>query len=746
MARRWFHRSCPICEACCGLRVDADPATRTVHRIEGDPQDPISRGHVCPKATALRGVFEDPDRLRRPQRRKASGGWEALEWPDALDLAAEGIRRVQAAHGDDALGIYIGNPSGFDVGSMLYNRFVMHSLKSPRMFSAATMDHFPKLFTSRVLYGKGSLLPIPDIDRCDYFLCLGGNPLVSQGSLMSAPGIGRRLRSLRERGGRFVVVDPRRTESAEAADEHVFIRPGSDAYWLFALVHVLFADDLVHPGRLGAFVDGIDAIRALAADFAPEAVERVTGVSSAVTRRIAHELAAHPHACVYGRIGTCTVEFGTLASWLVDVVNVLLGRFDEPGGMMFPRPATGQHEPGNALPPIPIGPYRTAARGLPAIDGHLPASAFAEELDPAAAGERRVRALVIVAGNPVLSMPAGDRIGRGLAGLEFMVAVDIYRNETTRHADLILPTAPQLEHDNYDFLAQSTTVRNFARYSEAVFEPEPGSMRSWEVFLGLAARLQGTSPEVLDDTMLFENAARFGHRIGREPADILDALEAPRGPMRLVELQLRCGPYGDRFGERPDGLTLAKLREAKGAIDLGPLEPRLPDALRTPGRRIELADARITVDVERLHERRAAREADDRLLLVGRRQARDMNSWLHNLPALAKGRARCTLLVHPDDAARCGLSAGGLARVRSRVGEVVAPVEISDAMMRGVVCLPHGFGHGECVSGDEPEPGVRVAATRQPGVNANALTDDQPLDAPSGTSVANGIPVEVTAA
>ena len=740
MSRRWFHRSCPICEATCGLRVEADPETREVLRIEGNPDDPISQGHICPKAYALKGVFEDPDRLRRPVRRRDSGSWEELAWDDAFDLAAEGLRRVQTEHGDDSLGIYIGNPSGFDVGSMLYNRFVMQSLKSPRMFSAATMDHFPKLFTARVLFGKSSILPIPDIDRCDYFLCLGGNPVVSQGSLMSAPGIARRLRALQARGGRFVVVDPRRTESARAADEHLFIKPGSDAYWLFAVAHVLFEEDRVRLGRFASFTDGVEEIRTLAREFSPEAVAGVTGIDAETTRRIVRELAAHPNACVYGRIGTCTVEFGTLASWLVDVVNILLGRYDEPGGMMFPRPATGQHEAGREMPPIAIGPYRTAARGLPSIDGHLPASSFAEELDPAAAGDARVRALMTVAGNPVLSMPAGDRIDRGLAGLDFMVSVDIYLNETTRHADVILPTAPQLEHDNYDFLAQSTTVRNFVRYSERVFEPEEGSRRSWEVFLELAARVQGLSPEDLEDGMLLENAARFAGRAGRDPQEVIEALGEERGPMRLIDLQLRCGPYGDGFGTREGGLTLERLRQARAAVDLGPLEPRFPEILRSPGQRIALADPRITADVARLRERQVELEAEGRLLLVGRRQARNMNSWLHNLPVLARGKPRCTLLIHPTDAAERGLVDRGRAEVRSRVGALEVEVEVSDEMMPGVVSLPHGFGHA--TAGTQ----LDVAIERQPGVNANALTDDEPLDAPSGTSVANGIPVEVAAA
>lgn len=740
MAARWFHRSCSICEASCGLRVLADRDSRKVLRIEGNPDDPISQGHICPKATAMAGVFEDPDRLKHPIRKTASGDWEEISWDEAFDFAAERLGAVQQKYGNDTLGVYIGNPSGFDVGCLLYNRFILESLRTPRMFSAATMDHFPKLFTSRVLFGKGSILPIPDLDRCDYFLCLGGNPVVSQGSLMSAPGVKKKLRAIRDRGGRFVVVDPRRTESAEVADEHLFIKPGSDAYFLFSLAHVLYADGLTKLGRFAAFTDGVEDIRTLAQDFAPEATARATGIPAETTRRIAHELAAHPNACVYGRIGTCTVEFGTLASWLVDVVNILLGRYDEPGGMMFPRPATGQHEPGNPMPPIAIGPYKTAARGLPTIDGHLPASSFAEELDPEAAGERRVRALVITCGNPVLSMPAGDRIARGLEGLEFMVAVDIYLNETTRHADLILPTAPQLAHENFDFLCQSTAIRNHVRYGEQVFEPEPGEKRSWEVYLELAARLNGADPEAYDDLNLMQNATRFAGKLGLDVDQVIAQLAPERGPMRLVELQLRCGPYGDGFGQNPDGLTLAKLKAARGAIDLGPLEPRFPDILRTQDRRINLADPLITRDVERLSARRADFENPDRLRLVGRRQPRNMNSWLHNLPNLAKGKTRCTLLVHPEDARRHSLSSGDRARVRSRVGELEVEVEVSDEMMPGVVSLPHGFGHS--ARGTR----LNVATDKQPGVNANVLTDDGPLDVPSGTSVANGIPVEIEAA
>jgi anaerobic selenocysteine-containing dehydrogenase len=739
----WVHRSCPICEAQCGLRLHVDRANRKVERIEGDPDDPRSGGFLCPKAYALKGVYEDPDRLRKPLRR-TKAGWETLDWEDAFDLAAEGIRRVQTEQGPAAVAAYIGNPTGFDVGSMLYNGLLMGALRSPRMFSGATIDHFPKLVVARAMFGKSSLLPIPDLERCDYFLCLGGNPLVSQGSLMSAPDMRGRLRRLRERGGRFVVVDPRRTESARAADEHVFIRPGADAFFLFAIAHVLFAEQRVRLGRFAAFTDGVDEVLRLARDFSPEAVAGATGIPAETTRRIAREFSDHPHACCYGRIGTCTVEFGTLASWLVDVVNILAGRYDEPGGMMFPRPATGQHEPGGESGPLPIGRFRSVVRSLPEIDGQLPCSAMAEEID--AAGEQRIRGLVTIAGNPVLSTPNGRRLDRALATLDFMLSLDIYLNETTRHAHLVIPNAPQLEHENFDFLIQSTaSSRNSVRWSPQVFEREPDSRCLWEVERAIAARLLGATPEQLEEQLVWSHATRFCGRPGR-PAECVEAEQAVArigrepGPMRILDLMLRAGPWGDGFDDSVEGLSLAKVRAVPHALDLGPIEPCFPQVLRTPGRRIPLAHPHLTGDVARLRAALVDPGWGRGLRLIGRRQMRNMNSWLHNLPVLARGPERCTLLVHPEDAQRLGLTDGGHASVRSRVGEVRAQVEVTDDMMPGVVCLPHGFGH------DEQDVRQGVARANQPGVNANALTDDQVLDVPSNTSVVNGVPVEVFAA
>jgi len=741
MTTEIVRRSCPTCEACSGLRVHVDRQAQRVVRIEGDPDDFRSRGYLCPKAYAMQGVYEDPDRIRTPLRKRPDGSWEALAWNEAFAYAGERLRAIRAAHGPAALGAFIGEPTGHNLGALLYTTFFMRALQSPRMFSSATMDQFPKNVTLRLMYGDGWMFVIPDVLRTDLFICMGGNPVVSQGSLMGTPDVGRALRDVRARGGRVIVIDPRRTETAALADEHHFIRPGTDAFFLAAMIQVFFVEDLVHLGRFAAFTDGVDAVRELTRAFTPEAVADATGIAQETIRALARAYARTPRACLYGRIGTCTQEFGTLASWLLDVAAILTGHFDEVGCMMFPRPATGQSEPGAVAPEMSVGAYRTVARGLPEIDGQLPAGAMAEEIEVRSAGEQRMRALITASANPVLSAPNGDRLAAALDELEFMVAVDIYRNETTSHADLILPTLVSLEEENFDFTYATTCSHNYARWSPAIFAPRADAKAHWEVLLELAAAVNGTTPDVLDDAMvraLAEGYTRPGATCEGKSAEALRAaLGETRGPLRILDLMLRCGPYGDRFEDGAPGLSLRQLRARGGLADLGPLQPRLPGVLKTPNRRIPLAHPYITADVPRLRAALAERSRTERLLLVGRRQVRNMNSWLHNVDVFAAGRARCTLLVHPEDARRLGLSHGGRARVRSRSGQVVADVEVSDEMMRGVVSLPHGFGHAR--------DGVQlaIAARKQPGVNANQLTDEQPLDVPSGTHIANGIPVEI---
>ena len=742
-AREIVHRSCPTCEASCGLRLEIDRETDSVLRIEGDPEDARSEGYLCPKAYAMKEIYEDPERLRKPLRKNPDGSWTEIDWESALALAASRLREIKERYGSDANGYYIGNPTGHNVGAQIYLPPLLNALDTRRSFSAATMDQHPQNVALHTMIGDPWFFPIPDLDRTDFFVCMGGNPLVSQGSLMSGPNAKKRLRDITRRGGRVVVIDPRRSETAEIASEHLFIKPGADAWFLLSVCQVLFAEDLVAPGRLADFTNGIERMREIAAPYTPESVAEVTGIEPAATRRLARDFSAARGAW-YGRIGLCTQEFGTLSSWLVYVVNVLCGRLDAEGGMLFPRPATGRSEPGRPVEPFAFGRYQTVRRGSPEVDNQLPCGLMAEEIEAASAGERRMRGLIVTMGNPVLSAPNGERLAAALEELDFMLAIDIYLNETSRHADLILPSTVQLEHENYEFLFETTTVRNFARWSPAVFDAEAGQMDMWRIYCELGARIAGApSWQVVDDLMIRGLLAQVvGPGTGCPDVtaeEALARLQDAQGPMRLVEAMIRVGPYGDRFGANPGGLDLESLRAAEHGVDLGPLEAdRLPDVM--PFERIELCPDYVVADLPRLEASFVERVRDDRMLLIGRRQIRNMNSWLHNLPALAKGRERCTLRVHPQDAARLGLEPGARARVRSRVGEIEVACEISDEMMPGIVSLPHGYGHRV--------EGVRlsVAQARQPGACANYLTDEDVLDVPSATHVANGIPVEVRAA
>jgi len=734
------HRSCPICESSCGLVFEVDRAAKKVFSVRGDDEDPRSQGYICPKALGAKGVYEDPDRIRRPLKR-SDGGFQEISWEEAFEEVGRRLTEIRQAHGNDAVATYIGNPTGHNFGAMMYTTFFMQALGTRYAFSGATVDQFPKNLSCGWMYGDAWIFPIPDLERTDYMVVLGANPLVSNGSLMSAPNMKARLQAHRKRGAKLVVVDPRRTETAELADRHLFLTPGSDAFFLFAFIQVLFEEGLVSPGRLEAFTDGIDTVRELAREFTPEAVAGATGVAPEALRKLVREFAGAESAVLYGRFGTCTQEFGSLASWLVDVVNILTGNFDRPGGLMFPRPATGQAEPvAEPKPPLSYGESHSHVRGFPHIDGQMPVAVMAEEID--AAGEDRVRAMITVAGNPVLSTPNGARLGKAFEKLDFMVSIDIYLNETTRYADIILPSTVHLEHDNYDFLFAGTSVRNMARYSPQIFEPEPDSRDHWLFLLEVAARMNGTTWETLDDLMVGGMLATFlgqpdtaGEKVSIDEARAKIGEE--RGPGRLLDLMLRAGPNGDGFDDAAEGLSLDKMRGMTCALDLGPLEQRLPEMLRTPGRRIVLAPEPLVNDVERLRGARERFERREGLQLIGRRQTQHMNSWLHNVEVLAKGKNRCTLLIHPEDAARAALVDGASARVRSRVGEVEVEVSVSDEMMPGVVSLPHGYGHGV--------PGTRlsVAQKLQPGVNSNILADELLIDELSGTSVLCGIPVQV---
>src|SRR5215213_7248512 len=737
------YRTCPFCEATCGLEVTTSDGE--VLSVRGDDEDVLSHGFLCPKAFGLKQLHEDPDRLTAPLVRRDGELVEAT-WEEAFEEIDRRITPILAEHGRNAVAAYIGNPNAHNLSSLVYGPAWLRALGTQNIYSASTVDQMPKQVSAGLMFGAMLSVPVPDVDRTDHLLILGANPLVSNGSLLTAPDMRGRLRRIRERGGKVVVVDPRRTRTAEEADEHHFIRPGTDALLLAGMACTLVQEDLVDPGRLNEHLDGLEQVTAAVRDFTPELVAGACGIDAAEIRRMARELATAPSAAVYARIGTCTQEFGTLASWLVDVLNVLTGNLDREGGAMFPLAAAGQRNssgaPGTGKGPS-MGRWHSRVRGLPEAYGELPVACLAEENETP--GEGQVRALVTVAGNPVVSTPNSERLEAAIEGLDFMLAIDIYVNETTRHADVILPGPEPLEKSHYDVALYQLAVRNVANYSPTVFESSgPGE---WEVILRLAGVLSGQGPnadlaaldELVIATVVQREVGDPGSRLaGRDSAELIAALEPRRGPERVLDFLLRAGPYGDGFGAEPEGLTLDVLEQNPHGVDLGPHRERVPDVLRTPSGRIELAPEAIVADLDRL-QGALARELNGGLVLIGRRQLRSNNSWMHNLPALVKGKDRCTLHVHPDDAERLGLQDGGRAVISSAAGRIEAPVELTDGIMPGVVSIPHGWGHDG--------PGVKMqVASSHAGVNTNVLADESQVDPLSGNAVLNGIPVEVRAA
>jgi len=738
-AERAVHlRTCPLCEAMCGLKVHtigSGPEAR-VERIEPDRDDVWSKGHICPKGTTLGALHDDPDRLRAPMVRGADGELHEATWDEAFARVSELLLPVVAEHGIGAVTAYVGNPLAHAMDLSRYVGILIGMSGIPMIYSPGVVDQWPKNVGAHLMYGGMWSIPVPDVQRTDLFVVMGANPQASQGSLLACPDLMGEIGAIRKRGGRVVVVDPRRTGTAEKADEWLPITPGTDAALLMAVVHVLFADGLVDLGAVADLVDGVGTLKSLSADWTPERVAGVTGIEAQRIRDLAHELAGTERAVVYGRIGLCNQEFGTLASWLVDVVNILTRHFDVPGGLMFPRAAAWSV---STLPmegleggAANFGRWRSRVRDVPEVLGHVPVSCLHEEITTP--GEGQIRALITVAGNPVLSTPEGDRLDAALPELACMISVDNWVNETTRHADVILPGLSALEQAHHDDLIWQFAVGSGAKYSAPVFPVDPDRPREWEVLIRLAGACLGQPMADVDvaaiDDGFFDVLAMMQGLDG--PA--LREQYAEGGPERLLDFTLRTGPFGDRYGEVPGGLTLQQVKDSPHGVDLGPMVPRLPEVLKTASGTLVLAPDYITADLPRLATR--LDRAPDGLVLTSRRHLRSNNSWMHNVPALMKGRDRCTLLMHPSDAERCGVADAGLARVTSSRGSLEVPVEVTESIKQGVVSLPHGWGHDR--------PGSRLSVAGQhAGVNTNALSPGTFLDEISNNAAVNGFPVTV---
>ncbi|KAF2781052.1 molybdopterin-dependent oxidoreductase [Streptomyces sp. OM5714] len=736
-------RICPLCEATCGLALTVDGSTVTAAR--GDRDDVFSRGFVCPKGAAFGAVDSDPDRLRTPLVRKG-GVLREAGWEEAFDAIAAGVRPVVERYGPHAVGVVLGNPNVHTMAGALYPNVLLGALGTRSVFTASTLDQMPKHVSSGLLFGDANAIPVPDLDRTDHLLLIGANPLESNGSLCTAPDFPGRLKALKARGGTLTVVDPRRTRTAKLADRHVAIRPGTDALLLAAMVHVLYEEDLADLGALAPHVEGTDDVRDAVRDFTPESVAAACDVDADVTRALARALAAAPTAAVYGRIGSCTVPHGTLASWLVDVLNILTGNLDRPGGALFPQAATDRTpRPAGPGRGFALGRWHSRVSGHPEAKGELPLSALAEEIDTATDAGEPVHVLLAVAANPVLSAPDGDRLDKALGSLDFMVSVDPYLNETSRHAHVVLPPPPPSQSPHHDFAFNTLAVRNQVRYTRPAVPLEPGRTAETEILARLTLAvtgMHGADPAAVDAMVIEQTlakAVREPHSPvhGRDPGELTALLTGENGPERRLDLMLRLGPYGDGFGARPDGLTLARLLAHPHGIDLGPLRPRLPQPLKTRSGKVELLPEPIAADLPRLRQALAEAGRPAGLLLVGRRHLRSNNSWMHNIPVLTGGSNRCTLHLHPEDAARLGVRDAQPVRVKGPGGAVTAPAEVTDTVRPGVVSLPHGWGHDR--------PGTRQThAAGDPGVNVNQLLDGGMLDPLSGNAVLNGVPVTLT--
>jgi anaerobic selenocysteine-containing dehydrogenase len=733
------YRTCNLCEAMCGLAIDTD-GSRVV-AIRGDRDDVFSRGHICPKGPALAQLHADPDRLRRPLLREGSS-WREIDWEQALDLAAAGLHRVQQEHGNDALAVYLGNPAVHNHAVVLFGPPFLRALRTRHRYSATSVDQLPQMLAAYLMFGHQLLLPIPDLDRAQYMLMVGANPLVSNGSIMSAPDMRRRLRELQARGGKLVVVDPRRTETAEIADEHVFVRPGTDALLLLAMLQVILKEGRERPERLAAMCNGADRLRSAIERFTPERAEGPTGIAAARIRELARELVER-RGVVYGRVGASIQRFGALTHWAVNLLNVFTGALDRVGGAMFTQPAVDvlALPKGLGIGPGAFGRWHSRVRGLPEFGGELPVASFAEDVVAGLEGRSEnqdrsgkgrslapIRGLLTIAGNPALSAPDGHALADALGRLEFVVCVDMYLNETTRHANLILPPTSPLERSHYDLVFHLLAVRNTAKWSPALFDPPADARHDWQILHGLHTRI---------DRLRGKTSV-----VSRGIHQLLDRL----GPDGLIDLGLRAGPHGRLLPGplRRSGLDLSRLAAQPHGVDLGPLEPCLPERMPGNHRRIELAPAQLLEDLSRLERSfplggarpRSPTPDKPSFQLIGRRLLRSNNSWMHNLPKLVAGKPACTLRMHPDDAATLALRPGDHVEVRSRVGAIEVPLELSDEIMPGVVSLPHGFGHTHV--------DTRLSVARaHAGASINDLTDAAEIDELSGVAALSGVRVEV---
>jgi len=692
------YRTCNLCEAMCGLEIKYQK--NEVISIKGDKKDMFSKGHICPKAIALQDLYHDKDRLKIPLK-KTKNGWQKISWNEAFDEVASKIKAIQEKHGNNAIGTYRGNPNVHNLGMMLFGTPFIQSLQTQQKYTATSVDQLPHHIASLKMFGHHMLIPIPDIDHTDFMLIIGANPAISNGSLMTAPDFTKRLKAIQKRGGEFVVIDPRYTETAKIANQYLTIKPGKDALLLLALIHVIFEENLDENTHLESHVNGWNLIKNIAKDYSPEKVATTVGIDTEKIKNLAIKFANAKTAVCYGRLGISTQEFGGICQWLVNVLNIITGNFDKKGGALFTLPAVDLV--GMAVKTGKTGSfdrYKSRVNKLPEYSGEFPVATLTDEI--LTKGEGQIKAMVTIAGNPVLSTPNGKQLAKAFEQLEFMVAIDIYINETTQYADIILPSTTGLETSHYDLAFHQLAVRNTTKYSPVLFEKENDQKHDWEIFNALFKRITGK-----------DNLAT---------------------PEVMLDFMLKSGPYKDK------NLSMKTLIENPHGIDLGALQASLPNRLFTKDKKIDLAPTILLKDLNRLEKQFSLWKNEDKLdfplTLIGRRHLRSNNSWMHNINRLVKGKDRCTLLINEKDAEKLNIKQSQKVKVTSNIGSVIIPVEISNEMMQGVVSIPHGWGH--YYKNTQME-----IAQQNAGVSINDLTDSNNLDKLTGNANFSGTRVKV---
>jgi anaerobic selenocysteine-containing dehydrogenase len=704
------YSTCTLCEAMCGIEVTTQE--RQILSIVGDKKNPFSEGHVCPKAMALKDLYEDPDRITHPLK-KNSDGWQQVSWEEALDEVAKQLFAAQQKHGVESVGTYLGNPNAHNMGAILFGPYFYRALKSHNRYSATSVDQLPHHIVSRKLFGHQSQIPIPDIDHTQYFMIIGGNPLASNGSIMTVPHIKRRLKAIQARNGKVVVIDPKRSETADMSSEHHFIKPGTDALLMLAMLNTLFANNLVNAGKLLELCPDLLDVENFVSDYTPAKVATYIGMTEQQIKDLVSDFCAADSAVCYGRMGASVQAFGTLTQYLIMLFNMLTGNLDKPGGMMFTQPAA------DLLPHSgrgSIGNYHSRVRKLPAFAGEFPVSALAEEITTP--GDGQIKAMVIGAGNPVLTTPNGQQLDKAFEGLDFMVAVDFFITETSRHANIILPPVTALERDHYDIVFHNFAVRNSAKFSPALFTPSEDSRTDWQIYLSLAQRMDALNGLATD---------KYEALWAKEPKGVVDDL-------------LKMSSYR----HEGESLSIQLLLDKPHGIDLGPLRSDLPNAIYHENKLIDVSFDYFMSDLVRLqkHFFDSPKLEPSTLQLIGRRHLKTNNSWLHNSKRMVKGtdngQSRCTAQIHPDDAKTHQLIDKQMITVSSRVGSIQIPVEITEKIMPGVISIPHGWGHNK--------KGMRLRVAEQhAGVSVNDLTDEMVVDELSGNAVLNGVPVQIEA-